>query len=164
MFTGYVDASKLFTRAYRLLSGIAGGSGGVRAYEEARRVTAIVDSRRLSDLLGLCREYFASCIVEVKASCKLRDTAGLVKLLKDKGFAISKTSNALLAYGVVEGRMVEIEVLRGSVKIKVGSRTRASRIKPPVPSSLFTVPLDEASQALAHLEGVIGLIEGVLYA
>jgi len=50
------------------------------------------------------------------------------------------------------------------MKVKVGSKTRAAKVKLPVPGSLFMVGVGEVLQALSHLDNVLGAIEGALHA
>ncbi len=160
--TGYVDHSKLFTRAYRLLSELS--STQIRVFEEARRITALIDADKFTSLSRLCRDHLSICMVEVKASCKLSNPNRLVDLLKKQGFTLLRGTKTIMAYGVVSGRIVEVEVASGGVKLKVGSRVSGDRVKPPVPGSLFSLDINEATQALEHLSMVLGLIKGVLYA
>ncbi len=116
--------------------------------EELRRIAASISIKKARPLARLC-ERMQLCMAEVKYSCRGSLKPGGLRGFKRQG---------RVWYGVIKGRVVEVEVLRGRFKVKIGARTRASTINPPVPPSLFTMDIREAMEAIedskAVLEGV----------
>jgi len=157
VFSGVVRQDRVLLRFVRAL----GGAGAQVFYvdEESRVVRANVPASALQVLGDLVEGYVAGFSVEVKASCRLVDSEGLVERLRGAGFrAFRGGKGVTVAYGVYSGRLVEVEVDpgRGRVRVKVGRRTSARPGSPP-PPGMFLLDLREAGEALGVLRGMLGV-------
>lgn len=143
----YVPLDASLPRAVRLVEEIR-GSRIVSVNEEARRLVANIPAGRARRLLELCNSILYNCLIEVKFTCR----AVCLKALASRGFRVAGN----IGYGVVDGRIVEVEeVAGGRVRIKIGRRTTGSRPPTPVPPSMFTLGPGEAAEVLGEARGVL---------
>ncbi|MEB3851510.1 MAG: hypothetical protein LRS49_02860 [Desulfurococcales archaeon] len=125
--------------------------------EEQRRVTANVPAGSLGALEALAGEYAEYAVVEVKASCR-GDAGALLDTLARMGFRVASRRRAWIFTGRWGGRAVEVEVKPPDrVRVKVGAPT-SSNPRPPLPPSLYVLPLSEARRALETLDNLIARI------
>ena len=157
----YVRGDRMFTRVARAVE--AAGARIEYVDEASRRIVADVPLKALEALAGMVGD-FEYATVELKASCRIR--AGLseaVRALARAGFKVARAPGSAVAYGVVAGRLVEVEVGRGRVRVKVGA-ARDRPPQPPVPKALFALSLEEALRSREVIRKVarevVGLLEG----
>ncbi|MCE4602089.1 MAG: hypothetical protein F7C08_00260 [Desulfurococcales archaeon] len=124
------------------------GSRIVSVNEESRRIVASIPGSGMEEVVGLCMDSLEGCMVEVKYSCR----ALCLKKLASQGFHLSGS----IGYGVVNGRIVEVEESRAGIRVKIGRRTRSARVRPPVVPSMFLLEPGEAVDALRDSQGILG--------
>lgn len=157
----YVRGDRVFTRVAR---GIESTGARIEYLDEAsRRIVADVPLRALDSLAGMAGD-FEYATVELKASCRTRLGPGeAARALARAGFRVARAPGSAVAYGVVEGRLVEVEVGRGRVRVKLGA-ARERPPPPPVPKALFALSLEEALRSREVIRKVarevLGLLEG----
>jgi len=149
VLTGYVPPGGSIPRVVYLLS-----SRGVRVVsvnEELRRIVAVSTFDGVGFLIESCGGLIGDCMFTVKYSCKLSGCSGFLR-------SIGFTFTGRVAYGVVDGRIVEVEFGR-VVRVKVGRRTRVRRVRPPIPQGVFSHPPGEVLDAVRDAGGIIGFLE-----
>lgn len=125
--------------------------------EADRRVVASVSLQSLPLVQRLAGAgAFSSVAVEVKASCRLYlPPRSAVRALVGAGYRLGPAGGGgRLLYAVRSGRLVEVGVSEGRVKVKVGARATGTP-SPPVPQGLFYLPPDEAPEAAEALASVL---------
>ncbi len=134
----------------RVLHGIEKirGSRIVSVNEESRRIVASLPGRSVGKVLSMCMDTLEGCMVEVKYSCRIHCLRKLASL----GFHIT----GKIGYGVVDGRIVEVEEAKAGVRVKIGRRTSMARVRPPVPPSMFLLDPREAERVLQESSGILG--------
>ena len=151
----YIRVDRPLVTAVRRLKSL--GASIVNVNEESRRIVANVSASGVNELESLIREYTRAHSLEAKASCRVLSKEGLKKFLVSRGFKAFKGKGSTVFYGVLEGRLVEVEVLEDRAKIKVGSPTRSRRIAMIPPPSAFLLRIDE--DPLEVLDRIIVLIK-----
>ena len=155
--TGYVRPDRLFVKAVNEL----GGLGLIASInEELRRIVVDVPLRKLSAVKDIAVRYFSGASAYVKASCRIKSKEKLLELLKTMGFRIVKHDERVMAYGVVSGRIVEVEVLKELARIKVGRRTIARIVSLPVPASMFQEGLESILNSVDEVKNVVERVLG----
>ncbi len=151
MLQAYVPLEASLPRAVRILeSRYKARIVGVN--EELRRIVANVPISRARGLAGECGSILVDCTVEVKYSCRAKCLSGL----KSIGFLV----RGRIAYGIVGGRLVEVEESRAGVRVKIGRRTMQSRPSPPIPPSMFIHDIGEALRVAVEAQRILEVLGG----
>lgn len=147
----YVPLEASLPRAVRILeSRYRARIVGVN--EELRRIVANVPISRAGGLIGDCGSILIDCTAEVKYSCRAKCLSGL----KAVGFLV----RGRIAYGIVEGRLIEVEESRAGVRVKIGRRTTQSRPSPPIPPSMFIHDIGEALRVAGDARRILEFLGG----
>ncbi len=124
------------------------GSRIVSVNEESRRIVASIPGRSVGNVISMCVDTLEGCMVEVKYSCRTHCLRKLASL----GFHLA----GKIGYGVVNGRIVEVEESKTGVRVKIGRRTSMARVRPPVPPSMFLLEPSEAEGVIQESSGILG--------
>ena len=127
--------------------------------EDLRRIVASVPASRIVGLQGLIGEYSSAHSIEAKASCRVGDERALKAFLEAHGFKAVRSGGSIVYYGVLGGRLVEVEISRGGrARVKVGAATKAARITMAPPPSLFLLSINDKPVKL--LDRVLSILKG----
>jgi len=157
----YVRPDRLLVRAVRLVE--SAGGRVLDVDEERRVVRANLPVRAVERLSRELEELLSGSGVEVKVTCRYRASLGeTARMLRRRGFLVELAGGRLLAYGVAGGRYVEVEVLEGRVRVKVGRRAAAGgrRLTSRPPPAAFVMSLGEAVEASREALAVAGAAVG----
>lgn len=159
----YVSEKYPFVRAVRR---IREAGARVEYIDEAgRRIVANIPASRIVKLILELGESGAlsSVSFEVKSSCRHTvDLKVLGKALRDMGFVPSSQAGDRRVYvGRHKGRVVEVEVDRSRVRVKVG-RISTGRPRPPVPPALFLLDAGEVGEAFSVLKDFLDSLKARL--